>query len=68
MNYVVDRQCSTNVESRNCSFVGNDVWGNAGWGEGVDKNIKMLKLMTQEKILTDCVERVQVYPSLNTLM
>jgi len=37
-------------------------------GREVDKNIKMLKLMTQEKILTGCAERVQAYPSVNTLM
>jgi len=35
---------------------------------GLDKNIKMLKFMTQEKILTDYAERVRVYPSVNTLM
>lgn len=66
---MVDRQWSTNVESRSYFVVGNDVWSNTvGEVGGVDINIKMLKLMTQEKILTDCAERVQVYPAVNTLM
>jgi hypothetical protein len=28
----------------------------------------MLKRMAKEKILTDCAERIQVYPSVNTLL